>query len=129
MVELCLAIQHSCQLQVRMISTSTYLRDILMHLNQTCFATLSPSSMLGTTPKQHLVVYANTNSILKNNMILRGILNKYYWNFVLGYIQDLWLPYVHICGYTCIILNGLTYKPAEYLTSIGRIFPSPERTS
>ena len=26
-----------------------------------------------------------------------------------------------------ILLNGLTYNPAEYFTSFERIFPSPER--
>ena len=28
---------------------------------------------------------------------------------------------------TYILLNGLTYNPAEYFTSFERIFPSPER--
>ena len=29
--------------------------------------------------------------------------------------------------YIYILLNGLTYNPAEYFTSFERIFPSPER--
>ena len=29
--------------------------------------------------------------------------------------------------YIYILLNGLTYHPAEYFTSFERIFPSPER--
>ena len=36
-------------------------------------------------------------------------------------------PSIGVCNSTYILLNGLTYNPAEYFTSFERIFPSPER--
>jgi hypothetical protein len=103
MVELCLAIQRSCQLQVRMISTSTYLRDILMHLNQTCFATLSLPVQCWEQPRNNIWLFTQTQTqYWRTTWFLRGILNKCYWNFVLypGFVAaictHLWLYMYHI---------------------------------